>query len=100
MVVENKNKQTMRTITTAIISGVSTALLTVVLMGAIAPNNLRNNMQDVKMEQVVRAKQMDINTGNISNLSSRIYNLESIQANLATKQDLQILKSDLIRELK
>jgi len=81
-------------------TAIVTTVLTAVAMGLIAPNNLRTDMKAVQLEQVARAKQMDVNTSTISNQNSRLYQLESMQSTLATKADLQILKEDLIRELK
>jgi len=97
---EDKKVQSQKTIITVIATAVVTTVLSAVTMGIIAPNNLRVNMETVKLEQATSAKQMDTNTGNISNLNIRLYSIEGNQLNLATKADLQTLKEDLIRELK
>lgn len=89
-----------KTVVTVIATAIATTILSAVAMGIIAPNNLRTDMKAVQMEQVVRAKQMDVNTGAIKLNEERIYRLETVQIQLATKADLQTLKEDLIRELK
>jgi hypothetical protein len=69
------------------------SVLTAIIMSFIAPNGLRQDVGKLKIDQATTQKQVDIDTG-------RINTLEVKQSQLATKEDLQTLKMDLIRELK
>jgi hypothetical protein len=72
---------------------IATSLLTAILLSFIAPNGLRESVQKIELKQAEIDPQIKSNT-------ARIETLEYNQLRLATKDDIQILKADLIRELK
>jgi len=82
-----------RSIFAQILVIVAASISTAVIMSFIAPNGLRNSVKAIEV------KQATIET-DVKNHTERLKVLEEKQSQLATKADLQILKEDLIRELK
>ncbi len=85
----DNGKNNIRQAITIVITSVSTALI----MSLIAPNGLRNAVRSVEIQQATTKLQVDLNT-------NRLAILEFERSKLVTKEDLQLMKNDLLRELK
>ena len=83
-----------------VITIVSAAVLTSILMTIIQPGDLKRRVRTLEDFETVHSTQAVTDRNSLMEHSSRIYALEQHLLELATKEDLEKVKQDLIRELK
>ena len=80
---------------------VGTIIVASLIMGFIMkPEANKIQLEEIEKDQIFVKQRQEGVLKNIDKFDQRITNLENLMPGLATKTDIQILKEDLIRELK